>query len=112
MNYYKHLPGTGLHYIDKYGHTSVVCILHMLDVIALRNRLGNLATLWNTVYPEDTMSTSDWGNIIAASVHFLGKYFPESHDDSLDVIQDLRRIKCDALADYIETLLKKKGVIH
>lgn len=106
---YTHSPGDGFHYIHPDGYTSENCILYTLHVVTFRYNLPGVADLWNTVYPDDPMSFDDTAAIIASALPYINNFQPVSPDDVSAVVDDLRAIRCDELADHVTVLLRNKG---
>lgn len=121
--FFKHTPGDGLHYVTnnfrvfpdgsfQYGDTSENCIITMADAVISKHRLGVFVDLWNSIYFTDPISHSDMSYIMASAIPYIDmqKFISLAPDDIEAVLDDLRCIHLDALADRIKELLVQKYV--
>lgn len=111
--HFRHHVGEGLHYLnnqivsfddgsEESGITSETCILWCAHITCFRNVQLTLNDLWNKVYPDDNMSDHNLSIIIHSGSYLTESFDTASPEDIADAIEDLRTIKCDALADLIE----------
>ena len=119
--YFNHHVGNGVHYITpntrdlpggrkQLGDPSDLCILSNLDVVLSYYQLPQLNDVWNSVYPSDFMSDEDLACILTTAVDFAEPFDPGSLDNVSAVLEDVRAIKCDELANKVNELLKDNGM--
>jgi hypothetical protein len=120
ITFFKHQIGDGLHYITnnfrvfpdgsfQLGDTSENCILTNLHIILFRHDY-RLPDVWNQVYPEDPLTDRDMAYIGFSSVTESIPFDATSLDNISLVIEDVRAICCDKLADHVTELLREKGL--
>jgi hypothetical protein len=119
--YFNHQVGNGIHYItdnprelpgkrQQLGDTSDLCILSNLDIVLSYNNLPQLNDVWNSVYPGDFMSDEDLACILNTAVNFSENFDPGSLDNITAVLDDVRELKCEDLANKVSELLKENGM--
>lgn len=120
--HFNHRPGDGLHYVNdnarsfpdgstQLGDTSYLSILLNLETILAHSRSTlSVPDLWNTAYPDDFMSDVDFGFIIVTAVTNTDRFDPSSPDNITAVIDDLRSMGCDELADVAIDHFRSAGL--
>jgi hypothetical protein len=114
---HKHSPGDGLHPINESsvtlpdgsaqeGDMSDICIVANAQSLCSDFGLPPFWLLWTEAYPADPMSAEDLAVIVDGAKPYMNVYDPLDPDTRRAILNDLRAIKCDKLADEIEKLLK------
>jgi hypothetical protein len=115
--FHKHSPGDGLHPINESGETlpdgsiqngemSDICIVANAQSLCSDFGLPPYWLLWTEAYPDDPMSAEELAVITDGAKPYLNEYDPLNADTRTAILNDLRAIKCDKLADEIERQLQ------
>lgn len=117
--YHKHRIGDGLHYINNHkkvnhdgseqpGDTSFGCILLNLEYLLTYYGMPCLSDLWTEVYPQEPLSDDMLFSIMLTNLDETERYDPRNPRNIADVLEDVRSIGRDQLADRVLELLAEK----
>lgn len=117
--YHKHRIGDGLHYINNHkkvsddgrmqpGDTSFGCILLNLEYLLTYYAMPCLSDLWTEVYPYEPLSDDTLFSIMLTNIDDAERYDPRNPRNIADVLEDVRAIGRDDLADRVLELLAEK----
>jgi hypothetical protein len=120
--YHRHRIGDGLHYINNTkrvtddgsqlpGETSFGCILLNLEYLLTYYGMPCLSDLWTDVYPKEPLSDAMLFSIMLTNMENADGYDPRNPRNIADVLEDVRSVGRDHLADRVLELLAEKWTI-
>ena len=121
-SYHRHRIGDGLHYINNNrkladdggvvpGETSFGCILLNLEYLLTYYGMPCLSDLWTEVYPREPLSDAMLFTIMLSNIDNADGYDPRNPRNIADVLEDVRSVGRDHLADRVLELLAEKWTI-
>jgi hypothetical protein len=121
--YYRHRIGDGLHYINNSrrvtddgsalpGETSFGCILLNLEYLLTYYGMPCLSDLWTQVYPREPLSDERLFSIMLTNIDNTDGYDPRSPRNIADVLEDVRSVGRDHLANRVLELLAERWTIQ
>jgi hypothetical protein len=109
--HYKHIAGDGRHFVTPYGSLSDIAILSNLQVLAIFHGLPGVDKLWTEAYPDDPMEFAELAKITVAGVDSSEYFDAEPLDSILSLLEDLKNIGCEKLAEIVIRHLEEAGII-
>jgi hypothetical protein len=82
-----------------------------LNRLLLVHGLPSLRKAWNMVYPNDPIDITDVANVYVAAMENTVFHSVKNPETCRKIIRDVRVLGLDDLANYVETLLREKGII-